>query len=247
MIEHDQLGAASSPETTASYLRELAHHQSEIIRAAVAANQNTDEDTLLYLVGDSSEYVREKLINTKSGFCFNSYEFKACKNSKLSIVNIDDAEFIVSLRQNPSLNKYISYVDTNVDKQKKWLLDYKKREERRVEFYFIIKDMSDKRLGTVRLYDFQTGSFCWGSWVIAPNSPRKTAIESALNVYEFAFYVLGFLKSHFDVRNENVKVVNFHKRMGAEVVRSNELDTYFTFRREQYEKTRERYEQFLAY
>lgn len=246
MTEQDQFRAASSPETASSYLRALAKHPSHLIRAAVASNQNADEETLLSLVGDSNTHVIENLSRATSGFYLNSYEFTACKNSKLSIANIDDAEFIMSLRQNPSLNKYISHVDTDVDKQKQWLVDYKKREEKRTEFYFIIKDLSDKKLGTVRLYDFQTGSFCWGSWVVTPNAPRKTAIESALNVYEFAFYVLGFSKSHFNVRNENVKVINFHKRMGAEEINSNDLDTFFIFTIENYQNKRASYKQFLT-
>lgn len=34
-----------------------------------------------------------------------------------------------------------------------------------------------------------------------------------MNVYEFAFYNLGFNASHFDVRKDNDRVVAFHKNL----------------------------------
>ena len=184
-------------------------------------------------------------MEVQNKFDGSSYEFTKTKLSKLVLANIEDAEFILSLRENPDLNKFISYVDSNIEKQTQWLVNYKKRECIRTKFYFIIKDINNEDLGTVRLYDFQTGSFCWGSWVVNPNAPRKTAIESALNVYEFAFNVLGFSQSHFDVRNENLKVIEFHKRMGAKVIKSDSLDTYFVFEKSAYEITRDTYNQFF--
>lgn len=246
MAEHSLFRAASSPETSESYLQELSKHSSEVIRAAVASNPAANEQTLLSLVGDSSAHVIENLMVAQNKFDGSAYEFTKTNTTKLSIANIDDAEFILSLRENKLLNRFISNVDSDVEKQKQWLINYKKREEIRSEFYFIIKDMNDKSLGTVRIYDFQRGSFCWGSWVVNLDSPRKTAIESALNVYEFAFGILGFYKSHFNVRNDNLKVINFHKRMGAKVVSSDNLDTYFIFTKKAYEKTIDSYKMFFS-
>lgn len=236
---------AVNPQTSPLNLQELSNHKSELIRAAVASNPNTNQETLLYLVGDPSKIVQDNLKKAKTNFKIESYEFSATKNSKLSIVKINDAEFIISLRENPELNKYLSQVDSDVEKQQEWIANYKKREAERLEFYFIIKDMNNKSLGTVRLYDFQLGSFCWGSWIIKPGSPRKTAIESAINIYEFAFEVLGFCQSHFDVRNKNVNVINFHLRMGAQIVKSNEVDTYFIMTKAAYTKSKQDLKQFL--
>ncbi|MGQ7116015.1 hypothetical protein ACUOFC_65445, partial [Escherichia sp. TWPC-MK] len=52
-------------------------------------------------------------------------------------------------------------------------------------------------------------------------------MESALLVYHFAFVELGFEQSHFDVRKNNEKVIEFHKKMGAIEVSNNELDIFF--------------------
>lgn len=72
-------------------------------------------------------------------------------------------------------------------------------------------------------------SFCWGSWIIKDSSPSYVAIESALCIYEFAFNTLGFRQSHFDVRKNNVKVVAFHQRCKARIVREDSRIIILTF------------------
>lgn len=235
---------ASDPDTSERILSTLSKNPDEKIRGAVALNESSNLSTLLSLVGDKDSHVTENLMMNKKK-CDPKIEVKSCKNIILTTSNIGDAEFILSLRMNDNLNEFVSKVDGDLSKQEEWLVDYKKREQNREEFYFIIKDLDYNPLGTVRVYDFKSGSFCWGSWMINPNSPRKTAIESALAVYEFAFYTLGFTQCHFDVRNDNVKVINFHKRMGATEIKSNDLDTFFIFTKSQYEDTKPRYISFL--
>ena len=73
---------------------------------------------------------------------------------------MDDAEFILNLRLDEELNQFISKVDDDIKKQKKWLKKYKKREAQEKEYYFIIESKSGKQYGTVRLYDFKDESFC---------------------------------------------------------------------------------------
>ena len=84
-----------------------------------------------------------------------------------------------------------------------------------------------------------------GHWILKGNSPSYMAIESALLVYEFAFYNLKFNKSHFDVRINNEKVVAFHTRLGATVINSDELNYYFNYSKESYEQIKHRYRKYL--
>jgi len=245
MTTHELIQKASCLTTSPNDLQSLSTHTSELVRAAVASNPNTNKITLLSLVGEKSTHVIEQLNKNESDFTDDSYEFTATKNSKLSIITTADAEFIISLRKNPKLNKHLSYVETDIDKQKDWINDYKKREARRTEFYFVIRCKNNERLGAIRAYDFKQGSFCWGSWIINPDSPRKTAIESAINIYEFGFNVLGFSQSHFDVRNNNSKVIDFHKRMGAKIISVNEVDTFFIMQKNYYVQSKADYKNFL--
>lgn len=62
-----------------------------------------------------------------------------CKNITLTLAVVDDAEFILSLRQNEKLNRHVSPVPPSLNCQKEWIMNYKKREAIRSEFYFIIR------------------------------------------------------------------------------------------------------------
>jgi RimJ/RimL family protein N-acetyltransferase len=167
------------------------------------------------------------------------------KNINMRTVEINDAEFIYTIRQNEAKTKYLSKVNGNVEVQKEWIANYKQREEDRKEFYFVIESKNEQKLGLVRMYDFQNDSFCWGSWLIKEDALKTTAIESALQIYEFGFYGLKFEKSHFDVRKGNDKVVAFHQRFGAKIVDEDELDYFFNFEKNEYKITKEKYKRYL--
>jgi RimJ/RimL family protein N-acetyltransferase len=145
---------------------------------------------------------------------------------KLNRVNLEDAEFIISLRGDPELNQYLSYTPQDLDAQRIWIEKYKNREADGTEYYFIISKSSIK-LGTIRAYDFQEDSFCWGSWIIKRGTPPQVAMASVVMIYDFMFDQLGFAKSHFDVRKENESVRRFHLRMGAKIVKSDDQNDYF--------------------
>lgn len=162
-------------------------------------------------------------------------------NTVLRLIREDDAEFILRLRLDGSVNRFLSPVDADLAKQVEWISQYKQREAIRSEFYFVIENPRDQQCGTVRVYDFQGTSFSWGSWIVAPGSPSFAAIESAFAVYEFAFGHLGFLQSHFEVRKGNAKVLKFHQRFGATIVREDDLNLYFHLSRASYEKTKAHY------
>ena len=167
------------------------------------------------------------------------------KNINMRTVTTEDAEFIYNMRQNQNKTKYLSKVTGTVESQKEWIKNYKQREEEKKEFYFVIESKDKEKLGLVRMYDFQDESFCWGSWLIKEDAPKSTAIESALQIYEFGFYSLGFEKSHFDVRKENDKVIAFHQRFGAKIIDEDELNYFFNFEKSDYEITKEKYKRYL--
>jgi hypothetical protein len=136
---------------------------------------------------------------------------------------VDDAEFILSLRTNIIKSKFLSHTENDLEKQINWLNMYSKDDS---QIYFIIKDFELNSVGTVRLYDQQGSSFCWGSWIIKDKSPPFYAIESALIVYTFA-KSLGFTESHFDVRKENIPVLKFHEKFGAIRQKESEADYFY--------------------
>jgi len=143
------------------------------------------------------------------------------------LAQTSDAKFIHSLRTDEKFNKHLSKVDDNLEKQIEWLEKYKEREAKKLEYYFIIhRKIDNLQIGTVRVYDFleQQNSFCWGSWILNENKTRYAALESAILIYDFAFFELGFQRCHMDIRKENFKVINFHKRFGVKIVGETNID-----------------------
>jgi RimJ/RimL family protein N-acetyltransferase len=92
----------------------------------------------------------------------------------------------------------------------------------------------------VRIYDFKKdiNSFCWGSWILNDNKTKYAALEAALLIYNFAFNELGFSQCHMDIRKNNEKVINFHKRFGVEIVGQTDLDLLGIYTKESYESMR---------
>ncbi|MEB6680158.1 GNAT family N-acetyltransferase [Acinetobacter lwoffii] len=178
-------------------------------------------------------------------------QFKSLKAKTIhfKLVEENDAEFICSLRTNPDLNKHLSQSTALVEEQKLWIKNYKNRESKRLEYYFIIyRNDNNEKIGTIRVYDFKEDprSFCWGSWILNANKTRYAAIESAMLVYKFAFEELGFEQSHFDVRKENVGVHKFHLRLGAMHIDGNELDNFYIYPAARYFDILSEYQDFLG-
>jgi RimJ/RimL family protein N-acetyltransferase len=138
---------------------------------------------------------------------------------------VDDASFILSLRVNPKLNRYISPVSGGIHEQVEYLENYKKCSG---QAFFVIETEDRVPIGTVRLYDQQGNSFCWGSWIIKPEAPLRAGTRSALLVYYYGFDFLGFERSHFDVRKDNEKVWKFHEKNGARLIYESGLDRYYS-------------------
>ena len=150
------------------------------------------------------------------------------KTIRLRLVEENDAEFILSLRLDEKYNKFLSSVSSEIEDQKKWIQQYKNEEKARKQFYFIIERIDNNNpCGTVRIYDLSQDSFSWGSWILNENKTKYAALESAFLVYKFGFDELGYKKSHFDVRKENIKVIGFHEKMGAKKTYEDQENFYF--------------------
>lgn len=173
----------------------------------------------------------------------NKVRFIEGKNINLREVDVTDAEFVLSLRTNADLNKFISKTEYDLDKQIRYIQDFKRKED---EYYFIIDDnTTNESYGTGRVYDIKEKSFGLGSWIIKKEAPANVAIESILLIYEFGFYTLDFNQAHYDVRKDNKSVISFHKRMGAEMIGEDDLNYYFIYSQRSYELIKPKYSRFI--
>src|SRR3569623_55730 len=137
------------------------------------------------------------------------------KSIFLREVSVEDAEFIIGLRTDPEKTTHISATSNDITQQINFIASYSKSD---TDFYFMICDWNWSRFGSVRIYDVRDDSFCWGSWILSRDAPKKAAIESALLIYDFAFFSLHYPWAHFDMRKKNVNVVDFHNRIDAYMI-----------------------------
>lgn len=161
---------------------------------------------------------------------------------RLREVCIEDAEFILSLRLDKVLGKFISPTDANLDKQIEWIKQCKKRAN---EFYFIIEGNGGIPYGAVRIYDITKKSYTFGSWIVKREAPAFMAIKAFFLINEVCFCKLGFPKAYFDTKKVNIKLLNFFRRLGSTQINEGEDRVYFSLTYAQYKKVRQRYRRFV--
>jgi hypothetical protein len=169
-----------------------------------------------------------------SDFVLNKYGIDA------RFVDEDDTDFVLSLRANKELTKYIHQVDDNRDKQLKWIRKYKIRESEGLEYYFIFsRDGID--YGLERIYDIKEDSFTHGSFLFRPESPIGMSSLCDIITREVGFDILGIPKNLFDVRKGNNNVLHYHKTFQPTFLYETELDRFYELSKENFDKNKQRY------
>lgn len=151
-----------------------------------------------------------------------------CVRYRLRPVTLEDAAFIVELRSDPLLNRYLHEISPRVEDQVGWLERYFARPD---DYYFIVEDAdSSERHGTIGIYDFEekAAGAQWGRWILKHGS--MAALESAWLVCEAGFSKLGLASLSSRTLVENPRVVSFHDSFGA--CRTAVLEDHFLVRGE---------------
>jgi RimJ/RimL family protein N-acetyltransferase len=166
------------------------------------------------------------------------------KNVRLRTATEEDAAFMLDLRTDETLARFLNQTDPDVGKQKDWIAAKRTAAD---DIALIIEDTVGTALGTVSLYhiDAALKSFCWGRWILRPGSPITAALESLLLVYTQAFERMGLELCVFDVRNGNVRVLSFHEKLGAHFMYRTSTDSWFFFSKDDFAVVKARYARFL--
>jgi hypothetical protein len=154
------------------------------------------------------------------------------------LVNEDDAEFIVKLRTDKKLARYISYTDNSVLNQIDWIKAYKQREAEGKEYYVLFEDTHSGPLGVFRLYKIEGDHFTAGSWLVKPDAEEFAAVKSDLFLLIFGFDELKMNRCFIDVRKDNKKLVRYHK-MFFRPIGEDENNLYLDMDRAAYERKRD--------
>ena len=154
-------------------------------------------------------------------------------------VEIKDAKFILELRQNEELNKYISLTSTSLVNQEEWLKNYSVRKENKKEYYFIIFNNETKvECGTVRLYDIdlERKESTWGSFILGKNRPNMASYEVVNLSLNFAFNKLDLNLIKLEVKKENEKAIHIYKKIGFEFINEDLENQYYEINKKKFKE-----------
>lgn len=133
------------------------------------------------------------------------------------LVNETDAEFIVKLRSDPDLNTFLQKVPTDVRSQIEWIKEYKKRERRGEEYYFIYFSNS-LPVGVYRMANIQKDSFMGASMVFKKDSPAGAPLLASLILFIIGFEILD-KSTHFgNGLRENRKTIRLQQFLGFDFI-----------------------------
>jgi len=162
-------------------------------------------------------------------------------------VKEEDAAFILELRNDPMLSRFLSTTSVDLQQQKEWIKKYKLREDQNEEVYFICSNTRGSKLGLNRLYNFEDDCFEIGSWLYKPGLNMSIPILGDLAARDFGFDILGFKFCKFEVRKKNLSVLRYHLAFKPERIGESELDYYFKLSYESYRQHRNKLLKLLSH
>lgn len=132
------------------------------------------------------------------GFAFN-----------LRPLAIEDSQFVISLRSDPDLSKFLNPISGKLCDQIRWVEEYLEREG---DYCFIVEGCGGAPEGMISVYDVNDTVGEWGRWILRKGS--MAALESVIMLYEFSFNVLGLREVYCRTVKDNMSVVEFHNSCG---------------------------------
>lgn len=154
------------------------------------------------------------------------------------LINEDDAGFIVGLRTDPKLGRFIHSTDNDVEKQKEWIRQYKVREREGKEYYFIYY-FDGEPVGVNRIYNTEENFATGGSWVCKPGMPVDLPILTLIIMREIMFDIMNLSYDRYDIRRNNVKVLRLNELFGGNKTAESELVYYFELSKDTFRQRKE--------
>ena len=155
------------------------------------------------------------------------------------LVTEEDAPFILNLRTNQKLSRYVHAVDNNLQAQIEWIRNYKKREEKGEDYYFIYFSKGNP-IGVNRIYNITPEGSTGGSWICSPDATVEESIATNFiqTEIEDSFEIpIG----PFNVSKGNNQVLKFHLNMGSDIISDNDQEFTLVRNKEKYEKAKKKY------
>ena len=128
---------------------------------------------------------------------------------RLRPVRLDDAPFIVWLRNLDYVKGRVGDSATDTAGQEAWLRAYFDREG---DYYFIVETTGGRAVGAYGIYDLQGTSAESGRWIIRPEVPA--AIPNAVVAFDLAFNTLHLTELRVTTVSTNRPVLSLNRKFG---------------------------------
>lgn len=122
-----------------------------------------------------------------------------------------DANFTLSIRQDPEFSQFFPALNSNVDQQRSWIKSQRIKEG---DYFFVVWNKSGERIGTISIYNVENQYAEGGRLAIRSKNPFH-AIEAQLLAFRFAFHVLGVECVKGLIFANNTRALRFSKQFGA--------------------------------
>lgn len=122
-----------------------------------------------------------------------------------------DAEFTLSLRQDPNLTKYLPKLDITLDQQISWI---RKQRNQVGDYYFVVENKKGEKIGVIGVYD--VNGDCAETGRIAMIGNAFESIEAQLLSFDFSFDILKLEKTVNYVMADNIHALRFSQMFGSQ-------------------------------
>ncbi len=145
------------------------------------------------------------------------------KYVNLRSVTEDDAEFILDIRNNPQISKYLPPLNVTVEQQRQWITKQRADND---SYYFVLESLhGDKKgevIGTISIYDID-GNHGESGRTCSLGDPFES-IEAHILFFDFIFCKLNLDYTTGWVYEENKGVIAMNNSYGIEWV-GNKVDS----------------------
>jgi RimJ/RimL family protein N-acetyltransferase len=134
---------------------------------------------------------------------------------RLRPVELEDAEFIVWLRNLEHARGMLGDTTMDIARQEEWLETYFERDK---DYYFLVETAAGLPVGTHGLYNFQGASAESGRFVTRPDVPA--ALPTSVLTFDLVFKQMGLKELRATSVAGNRKLHSYIRKFGCRLVRT---------------------------
>lgn len=123
----------------------------------------------------------------------------------------DDAKFILGLRNDATISKYLPKLNITVDQQIKWI---EAQRDNLSSYYFVMKTKASESIGTFGVYDILDSHAETGRFASIGDSMQN--VEAMVLLFDFVFHTLRLDYITCWVYSDNKSVLSLNTKFGYE-------------------------------